>query len=358
MSVLTRYIGRGFLNVFFLSLVAFIVIYLVVDILENVNDFIKQGVPVHTTFEFFLFKVPLIIVQVVPVSVLLSSVITIGILSRNSEVVAMMASGISLFRIVVPIIGISLLVSVVSLLGNESILPYTNHKMRYIENVELKKKPALGSFKQNRIWYRSDNSIYNIDMFDPKRNILKGITIYYLDKDLKLISRIDAKIAKWIDNRWHFYDVFFRSFDNGTEIRMEKWGEKTVYIPESPDDFKIIEKSTDEMNYAELKDYINEIKAEGYDATKYLVDMHAKLAFPFVSLIMPLLGIPFALKTGREGGIIRGIGISIIISFGYWVMLSLSLSLGHSGNLTPIVSAWIPNFTFLMVGIFMLLHTR
>lgn len=346
------------MKVFFLSLGAFVVIYLVVDILEYMYQFIKLGVPLYTTVEFFMFKIPLITVQVAPVAALLSSLITLGILSRNSELVAMMASGINLYRLITPIIGISILVSIGSFIENECILPYTNQRVTYIENTELKKKNPSGFFKQNGIWYRSKNAIYNIDLFDPERNTLKGVTIYYLDRDFNLISRIDAEMAGWIDNKWHFYEISFRSFDDRAQIKMERWHKKIIPIPEVPDDFKMVEESADEMSYTNLRNYIKKIRAEGYDATKYLVDMHAKLAFPFASLIMPLLGIPFALKTGRGKGIARAVGISIVVSFGYWVMLSFSLSLGHSGVLPPIVSAWIPNFTFLMLGVLMLLNVR
>jgi lipopolysaccharide export system permease protein len=358
LSILNRYIGREFLKIFLLSMSAFVVIYLIVDVLENINDFIRQGVPLSTTIEFFMFKIPLIMVQVAPVATLLSSVITLGILSKNSEITAIMTSGVSIYRIIVPVIGISMLVSIGSLVGNESILPYTNQRIKYIESTGLKKKYPRGSFKQNRILYRSNSSIYNINIFDPKKNTLQGITIYYFDKDFNLIGRIDANTARWINKKWYFYDICSRRFENGGEVGMETWHEKTIPISETPDDFKIVEKSADEMSYTELKGYIKKIKAEGYDATKYLVDMHAKLAFPFAGIIMPLFGIPFALRTGRERGIISGIGISIIISFGYWVILSIALSLGHNGTLPPIVSAWISNFIFLMVGIFMLSNVR
>lgn len=358
MRILNKYITREFLKIFFLSLSAFIIIYLVVDILNNVHHFIRRGVPLLTTIEFFVFKIPLIVVQVAPVATLLSSVITFGVLSRNSEITAMMAGGISLYRVTAPAIGISLLISIASFVINESVLPYTNQRIRYIENTQVKKRDPLGSFKQNQIWYRSENAIYNIDLFSPKGNTLKGITIYYLDNDFNLIRRIDADTAKWIDEKWHFYDISIRRFDNRAEIKMKKVREKIIPIQEVPEDFKIVEKSTDEMSYANLRDYIKKIRAEGYDATKYLVDLHARLAFPFVSLIMPLLGIPFALRTGKGKGIVGGVGISIAISFGYWIMLSFSLSLGHSGVLPPIVSAWISNLTFMMLGIFMLLHIR
>lgn len=358
LQILNRYITREFLKVFFLSLSAFILIYLVVDVLDNVNRFIKRDVSLSTTMQFFMFKIPLIVLQVVPVATLLSSVITLGILSRNNEIVAAMASGISLYRVVAPIIGISILISILSFIGNESVLPYTNHRARHIENVALKKGKPLGSFKQNRIWYRSHNAVYNIDLFDPERNTLKGVTIYYLDKDFKLSARIDAETARWVDEKWLFYNVSSRSFHNGEEVKMERWSEKVIPIPEVPDDFKIVEKSTDEMSYINLRNYVMKIRAEGYDATKYVVDMHARIAFPFVNLIMPLLGIPFALRTERGKGIVRGVGISIVISFAYWVMLSFSLSLGHSGILPPIVSAWIANLIFLMLGVFMLLHVR
>ena len=358
MSILNRYISREFLKIFLLSISAFVVIYLMVDVLENINDFIKHGVPFSATVEFFIFKIPLIMLQVAPVATLLSSIVTLGILSKNSEIIAITASGVSIYRIIAPVIVISMLVSIGSLVGNESILPYTNQRVKYIESTGLEKKNPRGSFKQNRILYRSNSSIYNINVFDPQKNTLKGITIYYFDKDFNLIRRIDANTARWINKKWYFYDVSSRSFDNGGEVGMERWHEKIISIPETPDDFKTVEKSADEMSYSELKSYIKKIEAEGYDATKYLVDMHAKLAFPFVDIIMPLFGISFALRTGRGRGIISGIGISIIISFGYWVILSIALSLGHNGTLPPIVSAWISNFIFLMVGIFMLLNVR
>ena len=358
MTLLNRYISREFLKVFFLSMASFIIIYLVITVLENIYDFIKEGVSFSTTMKFFVLRIPLIVIQVTPVSTLLSCLITLGILSRNSEIIAILTSGISLYRITAPIIGLSLLISIGSLVGNEAILPYTNQRARYIENVELKKKNPVGSFKQNKIWYKSKNAIYNIDLFDPFTNTLKGITIYYLDKDFHLTRRIDAKTAKWVNNRWHFSEVSMKRFVHGSEIIVNRWKEKAIHIPEVPDDFKMVEKATDEMSYTDLRSYIKKIKAEGYDATKYLVDMHAKLAFPFVSLIMPLIGIPFALKTGRSKGIIGGIGISIAISLSYWIMLSFCLSLGHSGVLPPIISAWISNITFLTFGIFLLLNAR
>ncbi|PIQ46508.1 MAG: LPS export ABC transporter permease LptG, partial [Deltaproteobacteria bacterium CG12_big_fil_rev_8_21_14_0_65_43_10] len=117
LSILNRYIGREFLKIFFLSMSAFVVIYLIVDVLENINDFIRQGVPFSTTIEFFMFKIPLIMVQVAPVATLLSSVITLGILSKNSEITAIMTGGVSIYRIIVPVIGISMLVSIGSLVG-------------------------------------------------------------------------------------------------------------------------------------------------------------------------------------------------------------------------------------------------
>ncbi|MDY6855041.1 MAG: LPS export ABC transporter permease LptG [Thermodesulfobacteriota bacterium] len=356
MTILNRYITIEFLKVFLLSLSAFVVIYLIVDVLENINQFLKRDVPTSSIIEFFLFKIPPIVVQVTPVATLLSSIITLGILSRNSELIAIMASGINIYRILVLVLGFSFLVSIVSLVVNESIVPYTNQRVKYIENTELKKKKPLISFKQNRIWYRSKNAIYNIDLFDPTQNTLQGITIFYFDREFNLIQRIDARTAKWINKKWLFHNVSSRFFENGKEINMEKWERKIIALPEVADDFKIVEKSADEMSYRGLKSYVKKIKAEGYDATKYLVDLHAKLAFPFASLIMSLIGIPFALKTKREKGIISGVGMSILISFGYWIMFSLTLSFGHGGILPPIVSAWISNFTFLIIGIFMLLH--
>lgn len=296
--------------------------------------------------------------HMVPMAVLLSTLITLIILSRNREIVAMKASGISLFSICSPILLVSLLISLLLLILNESIIPYSIKKSEYIENVLINKEEPVGLFKENQIWYKSPGAIYNIRLFDPKKNILKGITINYFDKNFYLTRRIDGKEARWKPGQgWIFYEVIFRSRQKDGSFKLESFPEKSIPLPESPRDFKKVERKPEEMTFTELKDYIRQIKSEGYDATRYLVDLHFKTSFPFISFIMAILGAPFALKAEKGGGVTLGVGISIIIGFSYYLIYAFNQSLGHAEILPPIVSAWLTNALFGTIGILLFLGT-
>jgi lipopolysaccharide export system permease protein len=113
------------------------------------------------------------------------------------------------------------------------------------------------------------------------------------------------------------------------------------------------------MGYMELKRYVKKIQAEGYDATRYLVDMHGKVAFTLVSMILVIIGISFSLmKTERSGGIMQCIGVGIVVGFSYWVVHALSMSFGRSGTIPPVLSAWIANLILGSISIVMYLRVK
>ncbi len=357
MNIISKYVGKEFLKLFFLSLFALVVVFVIIDFFEKTRIFMRHHANFSYMILYFIYKIPAIIIQMSPMSVLLATILSLGILSRNNELTAMRASGINLYRVVSPVILISLFISILSLIFNEYILPYTNKKAQYILDVKVEKKPYLGFFKNNKIWYHGENSIYNIQLFDTYNNILYGITIYYFDKDFKLVKRIDAKDAVWKNGKWRFEHVMIRSFtDNIMEERY--YLQKVIPLKETPETFKIIEKDTEEMSYKELKRYIKKIKKEGYDATKYVVELYSKISLPFVGFIMSFLGIPFALKVGKDGGIPLGIGISIVIGFVYWMIFSFCLSLGRASVLPPVLSVWFANFVFGLTALYMVLNVR
>jgi lipopolysaccharide export system permease protein len=267
----------------------------------------------------------------------------------------MKASGISIYFICGPVLISAFLISFLLLILNESIIPYATQKSEYIENVCIKNKKPTGFFKQNQIWYKSQNAIYSIQMFDSKKNTLEGITINRFDKNFNLIQRIDAKKAQWEGQGWLFYGVSIRNRQKDGSFKAESFPKKKISLPENPQDFKIVERSPEEMTFSELKDYIKKIKSEGYDVTRYQVDLHLKISFPFISLIMAILGIPFALKAERGGGVALGVGISVFIGAGYYFVYVFNQSLGHSGVLPPIISAWLTNILFGTVGVFFLI---
>ena len=357
--ILYRYVLLEYLKIFSLSLSSLILIYVVVLFFKKVSTFIKYQAPLYLIFEYFLYRIPEVIFQwTLPYGVLLATLLTLGSLSRHSEITAMKSGGVSLYRITLPMLSFALLVSLFSFLGNEYLVPFTNQRTEYLLSVEVRKEGPSNFFKNYKIWYHGDHRIFNIQLLDPKKKFLEGLTIYQFDSQFRCTQRIDAREARWINGKWRFYKGTVREFDEGGSMRMTPFAEMDFPLQETWESFEKIERPTGEMSYTELATYIQKIRSAGYDSTRYRVDLHAKLSYPLLNLVMVLIGIPFALKTGRSGGVAFNIAISVMIGFAYGVTFYVFLSFGKSGVLPPLISAWTPIVLFSLGGIFTLMSVR
>lgn len=357
--VLHRYIIREYLKIFSLTLGSLILIYVVVIFFQKMNFFQRNHAPFYLMFEYVLYKIPEATFQwTIPYAVLLTTLLTLGTLSRHSEITALKAGGISLYRITLPLILIVLLVSFFSFLGNDYLVPFTNQKTRYLLDVKVRKEPPTGFFKNYKIWYRSDRRIINIQLLDAAKKALKGLTLYEFDDQFRCIQRVDASEAKWVNGKWRFYEGAVRDFDQSGSIRMTSFKEMDFPLKEDWESFRKSAADSAEMSYTELRTYIQKIQAAGYDSTRYLVDLYAKISYPLLNLIMILIGVPFALKTGRSGGVALSIGVSVMIGFAYGITFYIFLSFGKSGVLSPLLASWIPTVLFGLAGIFTLMSIR
>ena len=361
MKIIYRYIVTEYLKILFYSLLTFTVIYFIVDFFERFDMFVKHKTETAEILKYFLFKLPFIIYQMLPIAVLLSTLLSIGIMSKNNEITAMKSGGISIYRISVPLIVIALFITLFSFVTSEYITPYTNMQVIRIKN-RAKNKKETSFLKHDKIWYSGEGLIYNIDYFDAKTNKLHNVIVLDHDDEFRLIKRIDAATGLYKGDSWVLKDVSIREFSYKKGVMGVKsfaeFDETPIYIPETPQTLKEVRKKADEMSYNELKQFVAKIKSEGYEADEYEVDMHAKLSIPFVCVIMTIIGIPFALKRERSGSIAVGVGISLIIGFCYWIILSFALSLGHAGVLPPLVAAWVSLFIFLLIGAYMFSSIR
>jgi lipopolysaccharide export system permease protein len=248
--------------------------------------------------------------------------------------------------------------SLISFLGNEHLVPLTNQKSRYLLDIKVYRESPTSSFKNYKIWYHSGHRVYNIQLLDPEKKILKGFTLYQFDDQFRCVQRVDAREVKLVDGKWWLSNGAVRDFDQSGSIRTTQFVEMEYDLQEHWDAFQTIERRSREMSYTELRNYIQKVQASGYDATRYLVDLYSKYSFPFLNVIMVLIGIPFALKTGRSGGVALSIGISVVIGFAYGVTFYIFLSFGKSGVLSPLLSAWTPTLLFGLAGIFTLMSIR
>jgi len=353
MTVLDRYIAREFILTFFFVLLAFLCLYLVVDFFERIRMFLSNNATLAQIVSYHLYTMPSVVATMMPACVLLAALITFGLFSRNHEIVAMKANGISLYRIARPVLAFALLACGLNFLLNEFVTPAANWQAEYIKYVEVQKKKEWGAFKENQIWYKSQNAIYNFKLFAPAENRLKGVTISYLDARFNLLSRIDAREALWKGDRWELRDVLRTTFAGKDFPVIERLPTLAIDIAETPEDFQIVQKSADQMGFRELRNYIRKLRQEGYDATRYETDLHGKIAFVFVSLILALIGVVFPMRSERSGGIAQGIGIGVIIGFSYWIVFAFTLSLGRSGTLPPVAAAWATNVILGVVAVVM-----
>jgi lipopolysaccharide export system permease protein len=358
MTILDRYVTREFIRLFVLVLTLLTSLFLIVEFFERIRMFLSNNASLTQILSYFLFMIPMMISQTLPATALLAALLTFSSLARNSELLAMKANGISLYRTSLPVFIVSLLICIFAFLNSELVTPYSNQKADNIVYVEVQKREPLGTFKQNQLWYRGQSGIYNFRLYDPKLNIIQGITINYMDKNFTLKARIDAERAEWKDNKWVFYNLLITRF--GAEFPLLEWASsKVIDIPETPADFNLVQKEAEKMGFIELRRYITKLQAEGYDATRYLVDMYGKVAFTLVIIILITIGISFSLiRTERSGGVMQSIGIGIIIGFSYWIVHAFSMSLGRSGSIPPILSAWFANILFGFASVIMFLRVR
>lgn len=356
MNILFRYIARNFLSIFIVCILSFLLVYLTIDFMSKFWRLSEREVPLLDIFRYFLFKIPLILSQITPMATLLATLLSLGIMSRNSEIMVMKSCGISIFYISVPILVISILISLFSLATNEYLLPYTTKRYKEIERFRPQAEAKYRLFRKKNIWYFGDGIIYKINYLDPGEKVLRGLTIFRIDGDYRIRERIDAAKAQWKSGEWLLSNGITRSFDD--TLRVDRFKNRRLQTQEKFSDFTVAEPTPEEMNFRELKEHMKKLKKMGLDYKSYLVDLMAKIAFPMVNFILPLIGIPFSLKTGRSAGIAAGVGLSILIGFGYWVIMAFNISLGHVGVLPPFLAAFGSNIIFGLIGIISIMSVK
>ncbi len=354
MRILSSYVAKEFLKQFCLLLLIFAALYLVVD-LGRIDGFIKHNAAMGDIISYYVYKIPLIVSQTVAAAVLLAATLTMSSLSKYNEISAMKTAGISIYRIILPVLGIAFLISLLTLFANEYVLPGSNKKIEYIKKVKIRGEKPRSLFKNGRIWFRGEEGVfYNMQHIDNQQELLQGVTVYYFNADFELTKRVDAAQARWQKGQWVFEEGSSYRFPAQGPPRFESFKRRTIALKERPQDFAQVERNPQTMGYYELSAYVQSLKSKGYEVAPYLVDLHAKLALPFISLVMAIIGTPFALRLNRSGGRAKGFALTLGIGFAYWIVLAEGLAIGHGGALPPIIAAWGANLVFAALGFYLL----
>ncbi|MFH0823901.1 MAG: LPS export ABC transporter permease LptG [Pseudomonadota bacterium] len=347
MTILDRYITIEFLKVFALCVVGFILVFLLVEITDKIKYYFRHDPSGSVMLKYFLVKIPGYLVFVMPLGILLGGMLSLFMMARNSEIIAMQANGIDALAIARPVLTIGLTASLLMLAANETVIPWSNRYSEEIQDKEIIKKPENTFFRHDRIWVRSPTSITHIGKFVKLESVLERITIVAWDEDYRFQERIYAEKARWWADHWVFYGVNRTVRMPNGRFTVETLPSMKGRLNKSPQEFDRVERPAKEMNLFQLSDYIDKIEEEGQHPTRYLVDWHDKTAFPFVCLIMAALSVPFAVKADpRRGGFALGLAVSVAIAFSYWIVHTMFIALGHGGFVPPFLAAWAANALF------------
>lgn len=361
MRTFDRYILTEFFRIFMLSLIVMVSFYEMVTFIDMAGYFFKFKATFDMMARYMIFKMPMALFHVTPICVLLASVLTISDMSRNSELIAMKSAGMSMARISLPLIMAAGVISFLSFLDSEYLFHLAAKETNRIYYEEVRKQKRKGLFSQDKFWYKADDgSVWNIGLMDIENKTLKDVGIFRFDKSgTKIVKRVTADEGRLVGGFWVLKDYVERDFTGKGQFIERAWAQRS--LPEDSiqfDDLNKVKLNPEEMNRAQIKKYIENIRSKGYDATKYVAEMHAKIGFPLISLVMPLLAIPLGARSSRSGGILIGIGISVVIGVTFWFTFSMGLAFGKAGRLPPYLSVYGAHVLFSMAGLYMMFTDR
>ena len=352
--IISRHLVREFARAFALALATFIAIFIIVEFFDRVDTFLKNRASAGAIARYFLYKLPLVITQVTPVAVLAGGLVGLGLLARQNEFIAMRACGVSIWQVVAPLVVVAAGISLLVLVWNETVVPYSARQSHLVENLEIRKKGVARIFAGKEVWFHGRAGFYNIDRVSPRRRALYGLTVYQLTPDFRPWRTIEAESANWDGNQWQLVGVRTREFgpDGVREVPRLPDG---FALPESLEEFRAVSVEAEELSYGTLRRQIEDLQRKGVDTSESWVDLHLKLALPAASLMMILIAAPMAAAGGRVGSIAGSMAVGFVIGFGYFVVVAFARALGQAGMLPPAIAAWAGNAVFALVGGYYLL---
>jgi LPS export ABC transporter permease LptG/LPS export ABC transporter permease LptF len=363
--ILDEYVIREFLNTFFLVLSGFVMLMLVFTFFELVGDILRNHIALSTVGAYLVNLTPSMLYQISPLAVLIATLVTFGVLNRNSELIAMKATGISLYRLVVPIVSIAAILAVSLFLFDEFYLPQANRRQEALRSI-IKGRPPQTFLHPEQKWIFGQphagepGRIFYYQFFDPDRNEFANLSLFEFDPSTFALSRrVFASRVFWDSDAatWRFQNGWQREIEGPNVTQYREFTQTTFSeIHEEPSYFKKESLQSQEMNFGQLDHYIRDLRQSGFDTMRLRVALWHKLAYPLIAVVMAILAIPFALSMGRRGSL-TGIAVAIAVALAYWVVDGLFGAMGTVNYLPPPLAAWSSDILFGLAGGYLLLRT-
>jgi lipopolysaccharide export system permease protein len=372
--ILDDYVLRTFLGYLFLIISSLLVLFLIFTYFELLSDIVRKKIALLTQLEYLFNFIPSVLYQITPLAVLLTVLVMFGLMQKTNEITAMKATGVSIYRAVIPILVIATCLAGGLFLLDQWYLPYANKRVETLRNL-IKGKPAQTYLRPDRKWIfgesgklpdgtHENRKIYYYEAFDPDRNTFASISAFELDpRSFQMVKRVYAMRARWADHlqKWTFENGWQRSWNTSPAGDMHedlrKFDVSTfAELDEPPNYFKKEVLQSQEMNYDELRRYISDLQQGGFDVVRLRVQLQKKIAFPLITLVMAIIAVPFALAGGRRGAL-GGVVVALIIGVSYFLTSGLFEAMGNVSQLPPLLAAWSPDLIFGLAGGYLILKT-
>jgi len=356
--IIDRYLVREYLTFMGIGVAVAAALFVVIDLVQTLDKYLRVKPPLVYILEHFAYRLPAALHDGLPVVMLVATIFLFLTLSRYHELTALKAAGVSLYRVSAPVLGVGLVVAIGAGLFQELALPVLNERGEEVDRVKIRGQAPRHLQSRQRLWVRSaDTRFYRVELLNPGTSDLYGVTILELDREFRLTGRLDARRAHWTAGGWELSDGAYREIGPEGKVQTVPFGWTALDLKEELEDFLRIQKPVSTMSFWELRDYIGQLEAAGFQIRKYLVELYSKLSFPLVNLVMVLVAIPFALQSPR-GGRLVGIGLAIVIMAGYLVVHYVALAFARADLLPPLIAAWTANVIFVGIGVSLLLRAR
>ncbi|MBZ5584052.1 MAG: LptF/LptG family permease [Acidobacteriia bacterium] len=360
-QVVDTYILSQFVFYFALLLTSFVSLTLIYNFFELMNEMVKNHIPLMKMFKYLFFLTPELIYRTLPVSVLVAVLVTFGILSKQNEVIAFRACGVSLYRLALPILACGTVLSAGLFAFDFYYVPGANREQEALRN-EIKGRPTQTYVNPDRKWIMGSKGsiIYYYRYFDGPAEMMAGVSVFELDpKSFHLVRQISAETGHW--NRpqktWVFENGWYSDFEPSGRTVSRYTATTFPELSDPPDYFLKEQVPEQQMNFIELNHYIGDLQRSGFDTVRLQVQFFRKFSVPLFALIMALLAVPFSFMVGNRGAM-TGIGLSIVIAISYWGVSTLFEKVGDYSQLPAAMAAWSPDVVFTLAGLYMLLRLR
>ena len=345
MSIVARYLLGQYLRVLALTMIAATTLFLVVDAADRVTSYSQYAPTAGSLLRYYVFRLPRVLTDVYPAVSLLAVLLSLGLLERRRELMALRACGVGPWQMSAPLLGAGVLVSVVAFLWNETIVPPTAAEARRTREVVIKKRQNFRLLDAHSIWFQSREGFVNIDYYDATQETLHGLHLYVAD-DFRLRRIVEVPTASWRDGTWHMAEGTVKEFDPAGGVTARPLRPDDIRFLEEPSDLAKHRPNPEELTLAAVRDRIKIVEARGLDAAELRVDLHAKFALPLAGLVSVLVGFPLAARGGRRFGLARNVSLGLVTGFAYWVTMAVAMAAGRAGMLPPAFAAWSPDVLF------------